>query len=76
MANHILDPTVLDDARTLTGATSDEKLAPFLGLTGVTVRNLRHGRSTPSVATLVKLRSITGRPLDGLIIPDSHKLTA
>ena len=65
---HRLDPTVLDDARRLLGVTSDEKLAARLDLTGVTIRNLRHGRTSPSVSTLVKLRSVTGRPLDGLII--------
>lgn len=71
-----LDPTVLDDARSQLGIPSDEKLAARLGLTGVTVRNLRHGKTSPSVATLVKLRSLTGRPLDGLIITNSQKLTA
>ncbi|MCT1719326.1 MULTISPECIES: helix-turn-helix domain-containing protein [Corynebacterium] len=65
---YLLDPSVLDDARRLGGYTSDEKLAAAIGMTGTAVRNLRHGRSSPSVATLVKLRSISGRPLDGMLI--------
>lgn len=65
-----LDPTALDDARQLHDLTSDEKLAAAIGMTGVSIRNLRHGRTSPSVATLVKLRKLTGRPLDGLIITD------
>lgn len=66
--DYLLGPSVLDDARRLGGYTSDEKLAAAIGMTGTAVRNLRHGRSSPSVATLVKLRSISGRPLDGMLI--------
>ena len=71
-----LDPTALDDARVQHGITSDEKLAAALGLTGTTIRNLRSGRSTPSTATLVKLRSLTGRPLDGLIISKAKSVAS
>ncbi|AKJ72308.1 hypothetical protein BH787_gp40 [Gordonia phage GMA4] len=70
---HVLDPAVLDEARQALGEPSDEKLAARLGLTGATVRNLRHGRTSPSIGTLVKLRGATGRPIDGLIVT---KLTA
>ena len=68
MSKTVLDPTALDDARALTGAPSDEKLAEHMDMSGAAVRNLRSGRSTPSILTLVKLRRITGRPIDGLII--------
>lgn len=63
-----LDPSALDDARTLHGFTSDERLAAAIDMSGTAIRNLRHGRTSPSVATLVRLRRLTGRPLDGLVI--------
>lgn len=63
-----LDPSALDDARALHGFTSDERLAGAIEMSGTAIRNLRHGRTSPSVATLVRLRRLTGRPLDGLII--------
>lgn len=70
-----LDPTVLDEARARLGLPSDEKLGGRLELTGTTVRNLRHGRTSPSIATLVKLRALTGRTLDSLIVivPDDDR---
>ena len=63
-----LDPSALDGARALHGFTSDERLAAAIDMSGTAIRNLRHGRTSPSVATLVRLRRLTGRPLDGLVI--------
>ena len=71
-----LDPSALDDARTLHGFTSDERLAAAIGMSGTAIRNLRHGRTSPSVATLVRLRRLTGRPLDGLVIETAEKPAA
>lgn len=65
---HQLDPTALDDARRILGLPSDEKLGARIGITGTTIRNLRHGRTSPSIGTLVKLRGVTGRSIDGLIV--------
>lgn len=71
-----LDPSALDDARTLHGFTSDERLAAAIDMSGTAIRNLRHGRTSPSVATLVRLRRLTGRPLDGLVIETAEKPAA
>ena len=71
-----LDPSALDDARALHGFTSDERLAAAIGMSGTAIRNLRHGRTSPSVETLVRLRRLTGRPLDGLVIETAEKPTA
>ena len=71
-----LDPSALDDARTLHGFTSDERLAAAIDMSGTAIRNLRHGRTSPSVATLVRLRRLTGRPLDGLVIESAEKPAA
>ena len=71
-----LDPSALDDARTLHGLTSDERLAAAIDMSGTAIRNLRHGRTSPSVATLVRLRRLTGRPLDGLVIETAEKPAA
>ena len=70
-----LDPSALDDARNLHGFTSDERLAAAIDMSGTAIRNLRHGRTSPSVETLVRLRRLTGRPLDGMVI-DRAKHTA
>lgn len=51
--------------------TLDELGWKFLGKTGTTVRNYHNGKSTPSVATLMVLKRITGRPLDDMILTDS-----
>ena len=40
------------------------------------IRNLRHGRTSPSVETLVRLRRLTGRPLDGLVVDRSEHTAA
>ena len=71
-----LDPSALDDARNLHGFTSDERLAAAIDMSGTAIRNLRHGRTSPSVATLVRLRRLTGRPLDGLVIETAEKPAA
>ena len=71
-----LDPSALDDARTLHGFTSDERLAAAIDMSGTAIRNLRHGRTSPSVATLVRLRRLTGRPLDGLVIETAENPAA
>ena len=71
-----LDPSALDDARTLHGFTSDERLAAAIDMSGTAIRNLRHGRTSPSVATLVRLRRLTGRPLDGLVVETAENPAA
>ena len=62
-----ISPAALDEARRMHGLTSDEKLAAALGMSATAIRNLRRGESSPSVATLVKLRKLTGIPLEALI---------
>ena len=60
-----LNSKVLDRAKELTGSRSDDQLGlAFLNLTGATIRNYRAGRSAPSVVTLMRLKEITGMPLD------------
>ena len=71
-----LDPSALDDARSLHGFTSDERLAAAIDMSGTAIRNLRHGRTSPSVATLVRLRRLTGRPLDGLVVETAENPAA
>lgn len=66
-----LDPEVLDEARAIYRLSSDEKLAHKLGLSGSTVANLRAGRTTPTITTLMALKKVTGRPLDTLV----HEVT-
>ena len=63
-----LNPDVLDQAREMHGFTSDERLAAEIGMSGGAIRNLRHGHSEPTVRTLVKLRKLTGIPLEALIM--------
>lgn len=67
-----IDPTVLDDARRICGLTSDEQLGAQIGRTGATVRNLRKGATSPSIAVLMELKRITGRPLDNLVLEISE----
>lgn len=62
-----LDPSALDQARKLHRLTSDDQLAAALEMSGSAVRNLRHGRSSPSVGTLFKLRALTGIPIEALV---------
>lgn len=65
---YILDPAVIDDARRKGGFTSDDKLAAAIDSSGATIRYLRKGRRTPSIATLMKLRDISGWWLEDMII--------
>jgi Predicted transcriptional regulators len=65
---YVLKSDALDKARQIHGLTSDEKLAATLGVTSQTVRNLRNGKYTPSVATLVRIRDLVGGPIDDLIV--------
>lgn len=66
-----LNTTVLDRAKELTGARSDDQLGQaFLNLTGNTIRNYRAGRSLPTVVTLARLRELTGMPLDQMVLID------
>ncbi|MFC9765248.1 helix-turn-helix transcriptional regulator [Rhodococcus jostii] len=62
-----IDPEVLDEARAIYRLSSDEQLAHKLGVSGSTVANLRAGRTTPTIATLMCLKKATGRPLDTLV---------
>lgn len=57
----------LDEARRMHGFTSDEKLAAELGMSGTAVRSLRRGITSPSIATLMKLRRLTGIPVEALV---------
>lgn len=57
----------LDQAREMHGFSSDEKLAAALELSSTSVRNLRKGRSSPSISTLLRLRKLTGIPIEALL---------
>ncbi|MGV0351641.1 hypothetical protein ACUY2G_12150 [Corynebacterium guaraldiae] len=64
-----LNPAVLDKAIELTGSRSDDQLGQaFLNLTGATIRNYRAGKSAPSIATLMRLKQLTGIPLDRMVM--------
>lgn len=69
-----ISPEVLDRARDLHGLTSDQALADALGLSMSTVSNLRRGLTTPTIATAMALKKLTGLPLD--LIVDSGTTTA
>lgn len=63
-----LNPEVIDKAIEVTGSRSDDQLGQaFLDLTGATIRNYRAGRSAPSIVTLMRLKQITGIPLDRMV---------
>jgi transcriptional regulator with XRE-family HTH domain len=69
-----LDPQVLDLAKSVTGCSGDEELGQkYLGKSGTTVRNYRQGKTNPSIAVLMALRRLTGRPLDQMFL---HVATA
>lgn len=68
-----IDPKVLEEAMDKTGSNSLDELGwKFLGKTGTTIRNYHNGKSTPSVATLMILKRITGRPLDDMILTEDR----
>lgn len=63
-----INPHVLDKAVELTGSRSDDQLGQaFLDLTGTTIRNYRAGRSLPTIVTMMRLKQITGIPLDQMV---------
>lgn len=66
-----LNPAVLDRARELKGFTSDEQLAVELGMSGATIRNLRHGRTAPTIATALKIGRLAGVPLEGFLVDNT-----
>lgn len=67
-----IDPKILEEAMDRTGSSSLDELGwKFLGKSGTTVRNYRSGKSTPSVATLMVLKRITGRAIDDMILTES-----
>lgn len=72
-----LDPAVLDAARRIDGLTSDEQLGAALGKTGHTVRSWRSGVTAPNIAALMRLKQITGWPLDRMVVhADSARQSA
>lgn len=68
MTANRLNPHVLDDCKTRWGLTTDTRLANRLDIDPRTLRDYRNGTREPSVKVLVKLRALTGWPLDGLVI--------
>lgn len=71
-----LKPEVLDEARRINGFSSDEKLAAAIDMSGAAIRNMRHGRTSPLVGTLMKLRKLTGIPLEAMIFESESKAAA
>ncbi|CAB0543008.1 hypothetical protein CIP107527_00694 [Corynebacterium diphtheriae] len=72
-----LNPIVLDKAKELTGARSDDQLGQaFLNLTGTTIRAYRSGKSNPNIITIMRLKQLTGIPLDQMVIEDSVEIAA
>lgn len=67
MTANRLNPNVLDDAKTRWGL-SDSRLADRLGISPNTLTRYRRGDSEPSLTVMVRLRALTGWPLDGLVI--------
>nr|DAF94619.1 MAG TPA: putative transcriptional regulator [Siphoviridae sp. ctvph17]DAS81230.1 MAG TPA: putative transcriptional regulator [Caudoviricetes sp.]DAS85758.1 MAG TPA: putative transcriptional regulator [Caudoviricetes sp.] len=65
--------SVLDQARRLCGFTSDEQLGAELGLSSTTVRNLRHGRTSPTLITALKISRLAGVPIEGLIVEQADE---
>lgn len=72
-----LNPDVLDAARRIDGLTSDEQLGSAIGKTGHTIRSWRKGSTAPNIAALMRLKQITGWPLDRMVIhADSARKSA
>lgn len=60
-----LNQEVVDKALELTGAKSEIQLAyGFLFISDGTLRNYLNGKTSPNLATLMRLKNITGIPLD------------
>lgn len=76
--NYRLRPAVLDIARDKTGSESDEQLGQnHLRKTGSTIRNWRTGKTTPDVVGLMRLRKITGIPLEEMLLEhEKHSAVA
>lgn len=55
-----INPDALDEARRMHNLTSDEKLAAAMEMSATSIQNLRRGRTSPSIVTLMKLRKLTG----------------
>lgn len=68
-----INPAVLNRARELKGFTSDEQLAVELGMSGAAIRNLRHGRTAPTIATALKIARFAGVPIEGLLVETADK---
>lgn len=68
MVANRLNPYVLDDAKTRWGLTTDARLADRLDVDPRTLARYRSGAQEPPVKILVRLRALTGWPLDGLVI--------
>ncbi|MGN0096429.1 MAG: helix-turn-helix domain-containing protein [Corynebacterium sp.] len=68
MTANRLNPYVLEDCKTRWGLTTDTRLADRLGIDPRTLKDYREGIREPSVKVLVKLRALTGWPLDGLVL--------
>lgn len=66
-----LNPRLLDQARDQLGLTSDEKLAAHCGLSRNTIHGLRHGRTAPSAATLLRLSRATSIPMEDWLIEEN-----
>lgn len=64
----ILDPSVLDEARMVNRISSDSKLAARLDMSPASISKLRLGQTTPQLGTLMKLRAMSGRSIDGMVI--------
>ncbi|MDH6199248.1 ribosome-binding protein aMBF1 (putative translation factor) [Mycobacterium frederiksbergense] len=63
-----LNPEVLDKARRIEGLTSDEQLGGAIGKTGHTIRAWRAGTTVPNLVALMRLKQLTGIPLDQMVI--------
>lgn len=58
--NRYIDPVALDLAAKRLGVSSDEQLGEKLRINPQTIRNLRHRRCSPSLASLVKIAEAAG----------------
>lgn len=76
MVANRLNPHVLDDCKTRWGLTTDARLADRLGVDPRTLARYRSGDQEPPVKVLVRLRSLTGWPLDGLVIESAADAAA
>ena len=72
-----LNQNAVDQAMEVTGARSVDHLAQtFLDVTGMTLRNYLSGKTAPSILFLVKMRKLTGIPLDQLVTADTTSAAA